>query len=202
MRTFIIESTMATYPADYTGLPSPQLVPLLQGTEYVKHTGRFLDAVSDGAYLMLRHGREYAPCASRAQFLSHNSNLLMQTLTVSHNGEPVLSLQQILLGWPLTGNLWFENIGRPSFAPLQRIPKCPRTDDVNGKYTPLPVRIFVRHKKCRTSNNKLRLWRVSADGLPPSYCVFWPDGDCRFIHVARLVQHYLAADPEHWQDYL
>lgn len=199
-RMFEIINTLEVREVASNGLPRVKPTNLVHFAAYGNHTGRWLDAVAAAAYEMVQHARQFAGAAQR---FAEGSAYLLQTMRLVSVGEVRLTLQQILYGWPIIASVWLGRIGQPALAPLQRDPRCPRTD-VNGQYTPLPVRLYVRRATSGKvdSNNKLRLWRVSAEGFPPSYCVFWPDGDCRFIHVARLVQHYLAADPEHWQDYL
>lgn len=196
---FIFNSTVYVSVPAVPGLPRPRaFTPLLHGEISGKYAGRKWDAYARVFHLMKEQAFSYL--VDPYSFSQH-TGILMQKLTVTFNGEVCLTIGQILCGWPIPPDgFWRRKLGgRPEYFPSKRnLHRLPFNDDCNGDIDPLPLRMFLPP----AGNNKQRVWRVSATALPDSYCIFCPNGDQYFIHVAQLGQLILSSCPEHLSELL
>ena len=186
---YVFTSTILSPVPVVPGLPRPRAYdPMPHGVDSDKFSGRKLDAYARAFYLMKKQASPY--------LAEPSTSPLLQRLIITFDDASCLTLEQVLCGWPISGcGFWRKKLGLPIYSPAKRVRNAP---DCNGHISPTPLRLFIRV----AGNNKQRVWRVCADGLPDSYCVFCPDGDQWFIHAAHLGQLILSACPEHLNEFL
>ena len=112
--------------------------------------------------------------------------IVVQSLAMTCSDYPLLNVRQVIAGWPVAGHRFVFGacFGLVADSPL----RIRRIEDVNGSATMLGALLRVR---AANVTNKLRLWRMDAENLPPSFFVVTPDEERIFVHAACLHQ---AAD--------